>query len=131
MSKRPGRPSKRNPEVEKKILDALRTGAYLETAAAYAGIHRDTLNEWRREFSDFSDAVEQARAEGEMRSVAVLVQAEQAGNWRAAAWKLQHAYPERWTKRVEVSGELGLGELFEQVRARARERQAGGQGDEG
>ena len=57
MSKRPGRPSKRNPEVEKKILDALRTGAYLETAAAYAGIHRDTLNEWRREFSDFSDAI--------------------------------------------------------------------------
>jgi phage terminase small subunit len=29
-----------------------------------------------------------------------------------------------FTKRVEVSGELGLGELFEQVRARARERQA-------
>lgn len=124
-----GRPSKRNGEVEKKILDSLRAGNYLETAARYAGIHPDTLNEWRKEFPEFSEAVEQARAEGEVRSVAVINRAELVGDWRAAAWHLQHAFPGRWRDQMVVEHE-GLGEVFEEIARRAQlaEDEAGGGG---
>jgi len=33
MARKPGRPSKFTPEIEAKILEALRAGNYLETAA--------------------------------------------------------------------------------------------------
>jgi transposase len=119
-----GRPSKMTDERVTKIVEALRAGNYLETAARYAGISYETLNQWRKEFPEFSESVEQARAEGEVRGVLVINRAEQAGDWRAAAWRLQHAYPERWTARVEVEGNIGLGDLFEQVAKAARERTA-------
>lgn len=113
-----GRPSKRNDEIEKKILDSLRAGNYLETAARFAGITYETLNEWRKQFPEFSEAVEQARAEGEVRSVAVINRAELAGDWRAAAWHLQHAFPGRWRDQVVVEHE-GLQDLFEEIWRRA------------
>jgi hypothetical protein len=49
------RPTKYTPETVKKILEALETGASYKVAAAYAGIHFDTFNEWRERFSEFSD----------------------------------------------------------------------------
>ena len=119
--RRRGRPSKLNDERVGTILEALRAGCYLETAAAYAGVHRDTVNRWRQEHPEFADQVERARAEGEVRGLLVINRAEQAGDWRAAAWRLQHAYPERWTQRLQVGGELrlGLSELFEELERRA------------
>lgn len=41
-----GRPTKLDEEVAKKILFALRTGAYRKVAAAWAGISASTLREW-------------------------------------------------------------------------------------
>lgn len=41
-----GRPSKLTPELTAKVTAAVRAGNWLETAAAYAGVHRATLHEW-------------------------------------------------------------------------------------
>lgn len=42
----PGRPSKMTPTLQEEIVDALLDGAYLETAAAAAGIDDSTLWRW-------------------------------------------------------------------------------------
>ncbi|MGB4501182.1 MAG: hypothetical protein WBI21_07950 [Natronincolaceae bacterium] len=77
------RPTKLNPETQNKIITAIRAGNYIETAAAYAGISKNTLYDWLRKgerekqrvaknprysirkkeqpFVVFSDAVEKVR----------------------------------------------------------------------
>ena len=92
------RPSKLTGERQQKILDALRAGNYLETAARYAGVHRDTLNEWRKKFPDFSDAVDEARAAAEAKNVAIVQRAAEL-HWQAAAWWLERSFPERYGRR--------------------------------
>ncbi|NLJ75865.1 MAG: hypothetical protein GX325_01220, partial [Peptococcaceae bacterium] len=40
------RPRKLNEALQHKIVTAIRAGNYIETAAAYAGIHKSTLYDW-------------------------------------------------------------------------------------
>jgi hypothetical protein len=82
-----GRPTKLDPQTLERVKSALRTGAPKETAAAFAGINRDTLHAWLqrgtdalrkanwnphrvpakdRPFAEFSDAVEKAMAGAEV-----------------------------------------------------------------
>jgi transposase len=104
-----GRPTKLTPEVQKRIIDALRAGNYVETAAAYAGIGRQTLYDWlhrgakegKGAYHEFHEAVEKALAESEVRDVALIAKAAEA-QWQAAAWRLERRAPERWGKRVTV-----------------------------
>jgi alpha-galactosidase/6-phospho-beta-glucosidase family protein len=112
-----GRPTKLTPEVQDKIVTALRAGNYQETAARYAGINHDTFYEWMRRgkdepgsiFSDFAEAVEKAKADAEVRDVALIDRAAADGNWQAAAWKLERKFPNRWGRvnRTEVTGADG------------------------
>lgn len=75
-----GRPVLLNPEVQDTIVTAIRAGNYIETAAAAAGISKETLYDWLRQgakakegkFKDFSDSVQKAMADSEMREVSVL-----------------------------------------------------------
>ncbi|SDY22698.1 hypothetical protein [Thermoactinomyces sp. DSM 45892] len=110
-----GRPEKLTPEIQQKIVDALRMGNYIETASAFAGIHKSTLYDWLKKgarstdendkYRQFSDAIEKAMAEAEMRDVAVIAQASK-DNWQAAAWRLERKYPNRWGRKTqhEISG---------------------------
>lgn len=112
------RPEKITPQIQQKIVDALRMGNYIETAAAFAGIHKSTLYDWLKKgasatdehdkYRQFSDAVEKAMAEAEMRDVAVIAQASK-DNWQAAAWRLERKYPHRWGRKTqhEISGKDG------------------------
>lgn len=124
------RPIKLTPEIEKKILDAIRMGNYLETAAAYANIARSTFYNWikrgekeiqrvnqnprckikksEKPFVDFKHKVDQALAEAEMRDVQIILRAA-SDDWRAAAWRLERRYPDKWSKkdRHEVTGQDG------------------------
>lgn len=117
ISKRPaGRPTKLTPELQAKICDALRTGNYLETAAAFAGIDKTTLFDWLRRgarstsgiYHDFSRAVEKALADSEARDVALVSKAAAEGIWQAAAWRLERKFPERWGRRDHHRVEAAL-----------------------
>lgn len=111
-----GRPSKLTPERQKRIVDAIRAGNYVETAAEYAGIGKTTFYRWMEQgeqashgiYREFRDAVMRARAEAEARSVA-LIQKAAPDDWRAAAWWLERAFPDRWGPRqkLEHSGPEG------------------------
>lgn len=112
-----GRPTKLTPEVHEIIVEAVRAGNYIETAALAAGIHRDTFYGWLERakdepgsiYSDFSDALESAKAEAEKRDLSIISQAAHDGSWQAAAWKLERKHPQRWGRvnRTEISGPDG------------------------
>jgi transposase len=122
------RPTKLTKELHEKLLSAIRAGNYMETAAAYAGISKDTLYNWMRrgareserlaqnprakpkkseqEFLEFSDAVEKALAQAEVRDIANIAKASDAGDWRASAWRLERKYPEKWGRKDRLDAEL-------------------------
>lgn len=108
-----GRPSKLTPELQERIISAIRAGNYMETAAAYAGISKDTLYRWLKQgaraksgpYKRFSDAIAQAMAQSEVRDVAVIHKAAET-EWTAAAWRLERKYPERWGRRQKVEAQV-------------------------
>lgn len=111
-----GRPTKLTPEVQDRIIQALKAGNYVETAAEYAGIGKTTFYRWMEQgkqasrgiYREFRDAVMRARAEAEARNVAIIQKAA-PDDWRAAAWWLERAFPDRWGPRqkLEHSGPEG------------------------
>jgi len=113
-------------EAAQQIVDVIRAGNYIETAAAYAGVHKDTFYEWmkqgrhalamtasrrsanQRRLADFVADVDQAVAAAEVRDLAIIGAA--APNaWQAAAWRLERKHPEKYSRRerVEMTGADG------------------------
>lgn len=113
---KPGRKTRLTPERQQKIVNAIRAGAYVETAAAAAGINKVTLYRWLKRgnkypgtiYAEFVEAVHEATAQAEMRDVLAVSKAA-AEDWRAAAWRLERKYPKRWgtVSRAEISGPNG------------------------
>ena len=105
-----GRPTKLNPTVQQRVCDAIRSGNWMETAAAFAGIDRSTLQRWFRRgeqapkgiYRDFATAVQKATADAEARDVALIGKAAGEGNWQAAAWRLERRFPERWGRKDRI-----------------------------
>lgn len=112
------RPTKLTPDIQKTIVEQLRWGNYLETAAVFAGLSKDTLYNWLKRgsrektgiYKEFSDAVSKAMAEAEIRDVANITNAAKT-DWRASAWRLQHRNPRKWGKMDEEKHELELQKL--------------------
>lgn len=142
-----GRPTKWSPDVQAKIVQAIQAGGYIETAAAFAGISKTTLYDWLKRgarekerlqknnrarlrkgeapFVEFSNAIEKALAEAEMRDV-VLIGKAAAEQWQAAAWRLERKFPQRWGRRVAIedakerdSARNALAELMQRLREEA------------
>jgi transposase len=118
------RPTKLSPDLQKAIVDAIRAGNYMETAAAFAGVAKQTFYNWLRRgrrarsgrYREFVDAVKKALAEAEVRDLEVIRQAatgtgpfEENPQWQAAAWRLERRNPKRWGRkdRHEVTGKDG------------------------
>jgi len=100
------RPSKLTPEIQKKIIEAIKAGNYYEAACAYAGVSYSTLRGWivkgekakSGKYLKFLEAVRQAEAEAEARIV-LQWQKAMPEDWRAAQAFLERRYPERWGKK--------------------------------
>ena len=117
-----GRPTKLDDDVSGRIIAYIRQGQYVETAAAAAGISKFTFYEWLKRgaairgaakpprselpYLAFSNAVERAMAEAEIRDVNI-VGAASITQWQAAAWRLERRNPTRWGRRdrIELSGD--------------------------
>ena len=96
-----GRPTKRTPEREQRLLDALRAGNTRLHAAKYAGIGENTLGDWLRRFRDFRDLIEKAESEAIVRHVANIAKAAADGQWTASAWWLERRYPQDYALRFQ------------------------------
>jgi hypothetical protein len=98
------RPGKLTPQVEARILDALRRGNTRTAAAEAAGIDRTQLWRWMERFATFRNEVTRAEAEAEVDAVDTIRDAYRAGDWKAASWWLERQRHADWGKqdRLEI-----------------------------
>lgn len=109
-----GRPTKLTPEVQRRIVKAVRCGNYGETAAASEGVQRSTYYEWMERgrkgespFAEFADAVTRARAVAERRMVNV-VRTDAVQNAESARWYLERSASDRWGRRDKLTIESAV-----------------------
>jgi len=116
-----GRPTKLTPETQKKVVDAIGMGATYDLAAQYAGISYDSFNNWMKAgeasksgaFFEFFNAVKEAEGRAAVGWLAKIEKAANAGNWQAAAWKLERRYPSIYGRTVQDQRTYDMGKLAE------------------
>lgn len=106
-----GRPTKLDAAVASQVVDLLKRGNYVETAAAVAGVSKVTVYEWLRRgarersgpYHDFAVAAEKAQAEAETLDLARLEKLALKGDFRAITWRLERRNARRWGPQVQVT----------------------------
>jgi hypothetical protein len=99
----------------------IKAGNYVTTALEFVGISRSAFDRWMnigeqeierihsgerpdarlRIFVKLFEEIHRARANAEVRSV-MLVNKAAEDDWRAAAWYLERAQPERWGRKLKT-----------------------------
>lgn len=105
-----GRRSLLTPEVQEKLITALKSGNYRDAAATYAGISRPTFYTWMARgeeegtgpYAEFRAAVLAAEETGEAQMV-MLWRAQMGSDWRAICAFLERRYPARWARREIIT----------------------------
>ena len=102
-----GRKTKLTPAVQEGIVKALAVGATHEQAYGYMGITHETFYKWlrlgetgRAPYAEFLDAVKKTEQQAAVGWLAFIESAARAGNWQAAAWKLERRYPKVWGRQL-------------------------------
>lgn len=102
------RKTKCTPEVQKAVTDALSMGAPVHLACDYAGITEESYYFWLRRaakgekpYLEFSEAIQKAQGRSVVGWLAKIEAAANAGNWQAAAWKLERRYPRDFGRMVQ------------------------------
>lgn len=120
------------PDVHDRIVEYVRAGNYLSTAAAAAGVTARSLRNWLRRgasgeepYATLHAEVLAAQAEGEARLVRSVSAAadgifdEETGkfvaapDWRAGIEILQRRHPDRWSSQVKVKVEDELSRFLD------------------
>ena len=115
--------TKLNEQTQAVLVEAIRKGNYIDNAAAMAGIAESSYYHWIERgdadieagkvtiYSEFSEAIKRAKAEGEQIDLDHIADAAGKGNWQAAAWRLERRFPTKWGKQdklqLEHSGKIG------------------------
>lgn len=86
-----GRPTKRTPERERAVIDAIARGATRRLAAAWAALSEDTLQRWQRDDAAFAARVAEAESEHALRLVAMIEQ-QAPRDWKAASFLLERRH---------------------------------------
>ena len=110
MDKKPGRPTKKTPELIGKLLEALSNGVHRKVAATTCGISSRTLELWVQADEELAERIEAVENEVEQKIVGSIVLAAANGDLKAAQWYLERRYPDRWGRRVVVSAEAPAAE---------------------
>lgn len=95
------------PAAIEAIVGALRSGATMETAFAYAKVPASTARVWLRNgraelapiYVDFVEQLDLAIADGKMRDL-VRIDHHADKDWRAAAWKLERRFPSEFGETI-------------------------------
>lgn len=106
-----GRPTKRTPEIERAICDAIRRGHYMEHAAPLAGVSKQTVYTWLKAgeegdpaYVGFLDAVKEAEAAAVDRALTDIEDAaggKDAKPWANRAWWLERRHTRLFGKTVQ------------------------------
>ncbi len=103
------RPSKLTPEVQKRLVEAIKAGNYYEAACGFAGIGYSTFRRWMirgekaksGKYRQFWEAVTRAELEAEVRMVAQW-QKHMPEDYRAIRDFLERRFPDRWGRQYKV-----------------------------
>lgn len=129
------------------MVEALDTGATLSAAAEFAGLRAATVKRWvqqgekllehydssddeplfhERKLMELTLDVNRRMAQVEMRAAQTVMDAQQDGEWKAAAWILERRFKHNgWSARTEVTGADGEAIQVEDAeKRRARVEQA-------
>ncbi len=106
--RKPGRPTKLTPEVQKAICDALERGEVHVHAIEHGGIGETTYYEWLakgeeglKPYAEFRAATMRAEARGR-KKIFDQIQTQVEHDWRAGAWLLERRYSEHYGKAARV-----------------------------
>ena len=108
-----GRPSKLTPEVQRRIVRAIKLGATHAIAAARGGIDISTMMRWMaagecdgaRQYREFRAAVKAAEGEAAETALKRVNAAAAKGTWQAAAWLLERRYREGYALHTTIAGD--------------------------
>jgi len=113
--KKGGRPLTLTEDIIVSVCNHLKHGAFIETAAAAAGVPKSTFYSWLKMANErpksiharFLDAVEKAQAHAELNDLMYITKA-RSKDWKASAWRLERRHPTRWAgvRRPTVPGEV-------------------------
>jgi hypothetical protein len=92
-----GRPGKRTPTMERKLLAAISKGAPYRIACLACGISEDTFAHWRRKDPDFQRRVDEASGRMALRLLA-KIERQADENFSAAAWMLERRFVETFAR---------------------------------
>lgn len=95
-------------EVIKKAAYLASTGLPLVHIAASLGIHRDTLNEKRKAFPEFSAALERGKADSISDVVCALFENAKGGDFPSQKYFLNNRDPEHWKDRHVIEAKHSL-----------------------
>lgn len=101
-----GRKTKYTPGTVNKICSYLKKGNTKKVSALLSGINEDTFYDWMAKFPEFSESVKKAEAEAEESKIRTIREAEEDGEWQAAAWWLERRRREDYAlikREVEMS----------------------------
>ena len=120
-----GRPTKVDAATTTRIVELVRAGSFMETAAATCGIHRTTLHRWLEKgeaqsagpYREFYLAVMRAQADSETLGVLIIEKAAQE-DWRAAAWLLERRFPRRYGTQVHVTVRQEMEDMLKTLKER-------------
>lgn len=103
-----GEGTKLTAEITELVVQAVRIGAPLDVARAYAGIPAPTFAEWLRQgregwepYVGLVEKIDAAMAEGHMRDIA-RVDAAADKYYQAAQFKLERRYPQHWGEKKQI-----------------------------
>jgi hypothetical protein len=119
-NRRLGRPTKRTPERLKKIADAIASGLPDEYAAAYGGITRETLYQWRNDprYDDFSYVIKAAVAKRLLMRLAIVDKG--LPGWQGAAWMIERVHAKHFCRpEIQLNQQFNVTNVqqnFAQVR---------------
>ena len=108
--------TKRSPQREQAILNALRLGNTRRAAAAYAEVSHETFYRWLADLP-FRDAVEKAEADAETRFLGQVAKAAADGTWQAAAWWLERRRNGDYARHDKLDMAVDLRREVERVAA--------------
>lgn len=82
-----------------RYLEGIALGATRGLAASYAGMGRAAMEGWINRIPELAEAVEACEAIAAMKWLGAIEKAAEAGQWQAAAWKLERLYPDLYGRR--------------------------------
>ena len=88
----------KNKQKKERFLKYFKDTPIQKFAAGYIGVSEDTITDWKKADSDFSDSIELAKAEYVQRELNMV---------RSREWKLERIFKGDFAQRTELTGKDG------------------------